>query len=308
MKLSKRGQKVLERPIIFIGNPRSGTSIISEIVMRHKDLAFPSQYQNKYANNPRANYIRRVFDNPVWRVHGQKNQLNKVSPINGLIFLPVEGYPMWETIIEKGLNFSRSFFKDVSPSRESADFMRHYFSQMVRKQGKKRLCFKITGPSRIEFLSGIFPNAIFVRIHRNPVPTVSSLMKIGFWEDRGKYQLWWKGPYSEEEMAWAEANKGNPIALTAFQIKKIVDVTDYEIEKIKPEVLDVHYEDFVSSPEEIIQKILTFCDLSKDRACFNYFKKNKIFNQNKKDEDYFDQDALKSIYEIWENASSLISG
>ena len=129
-------------------------------------------------------------------------------------------------------------------------------------------------------------------------------MKIAFWESRGKHQLWWTGAYSEEEKSWAEANRDNPIALTAFQIKKITEVTDYEIEKINPQVLDVYYEDFVQDPEEALRTILTFCDLSMDKACFNYLVKNKIYNQNKKDEDYFDPETLRTIYAIWENNTS----
>ena len=304
MELSAKDRKALQRPIVFIGNPRSGTSIISEIIMRHRDLGFPSQYQNTYPDKPYVNYIRRIFDNPLWRIHGQKNQLNKVSPINGYIFMPVEGYPMWEHITDPEENFSRDFFMDKRPSASSTRSMRKFFAGMVRKQGKKRLAFKITGPSRIEYLSHLFPGAQFVRIHRNPVPTVSSLMKIGFWDSRGKYQLWWTGAYSEEEKAWAKANTDNPIALTAFQIKKITEVSDYEVQKINPDILDIHYEDFVKDPESIIRNILSFCDLSTDKACLDYLVKNKIFNQNKKDADYFDPESLETIYAIWENKTS----
>ena len=57
--------KKLQKPIIFIGTGRSGTTIISEIIDRHPDLAFPSNYQNRYPANPRVNLIRLLFDNSL---------------------------------------------------------------------------------------------------------------------------------------------------------------------------------------------------------------------------------------------------
>ena len=291
--------KVLEKPIIFIGNPRSGTSVISEIVMRHKDLGFPSQYQNKYPENTNVNYFRQLFDNRIWRIHGQKDQLNKVSPINNYIFKPQEAYPMWDAIVEDHISFSRGFLKDTVPSEASVRFLRKHFAKMVRKQGKRRLTFKITGPSRIEFLSALFPDAQFIRIHRDPVPTVSSLLKVPFWERLGMTQLWWNGAYSEEEIQEAAMHSDDPIWLTAFQIKKVQDVTDYEVKKLGVPTLDIQYSDFIEEPEKIINEILDFCQLSQDQACFDYFKKNKIYNQNKADSDYFNATDLETIYSLW---------
>ena len=150
----------------------------------------------------------------------------------------------------------------------------------------------------MDFLSSIFPDARFVRIMRSPVPTVSSLLKISFWEDQDHSGLWWKGPYTNQEMEWVEEHKQDPVALTAFQIKKISDITDEEIKRVKPSLIEVQYADFVKDPENTIRQILEFVQLDEDKACFDYLKKNKIYNQNKKDEDYFTAKDLSTIREI----------
>ncbi len=291
--------KELVKPIIFIGNPRSGTSVISEIVMRNKVIGFPSQYQNRTLKNTNINYLRRLIDNRFWRIHGQNKQLNKVDFISEYTFRTGENYPVWEAITEDAINFGRGFLLGTVPSPINIDYIRSYFSKIVRKQGKKRLAFKITGPARIEYLSSIFPDAQFIYIKRSPIPTISSLLKVSFWKYLGYHRLWWLGAYSKEEILWAENHKEDPVAITAFQIKKVIEMTELEITKMKVDVLNIQYSDFVSHPERIISEILEYTNLPNDRACFDYFKRNKIFNQNKKDEFYFSPDDLKTIRDIF---------
>ena len=126
-----------------------------------------------------------------------------------------------------------------------------------------------------------------------------SLLKIPFWDKRGKKELWWQGPYTESEKKWAEDHRNDPIGLTAFQIKKVAEETDREIEDTKASVLDIKYGDFVAEPQKVIRDILEFCQLSQDQACFNYFKENKIFDQNTRKDSFFDESELKRIDEIY---------
>ena len=247
MSAADKYYKEIEKPIIFIGNPRSGTSVITEIIARHKDLGFPSHYQNLFLKNTSFNFFRRFFDNGLWRIHGSKKQLNKVHVLKRLTFRHAETYKMWKAVLDEDINFGRGFLLNTRASEENIAFLRKFFSRIVRYQGKRRLVFKITGPSRIEYLSSIFPDAQFVYIQRNPVSTVSSLLRVGFWKSLGQHRLWWTGVYSEEEKRWAEQNKEDGVAMTAFQVKKVAEVTEQEIEKTGVDVLRVKYSDFVKS-------------------------------------------------------------
>lgn len=296
-------EDLLYKPIIFIGTGRSGTSIISEIIMRHSELAFPSQYQNKFPKTNSINYIRRLFDNKLWRIHGQKKQLNKVNFLNRYTFNAVEAFKMWNAITEDGINFSRDFLIDTSASESDKSNIRKYFIKMIRGQGKTRLSFKITGPSKIEYLSSIFPDAFFIRIIREPIPMISSFLKSPFWQSRGESRLWWTGPYSSGEKKWIR-DVGNPVAITAFQIKKILDITDIECEKIDPNIKTIKYADFVSNPKNIVKEILEFTELPHDKYCFDYFKSNKVYNRNKKDEEYFSKEDLQIIHDIFQKNES----
>ena len=289
----------IQKPIIFFGSPRSGTTVISEIISRHPDLAWPSQYTTVFPKYPAVNLIRRLFNNKLWKIHGQKKQLNKVGIFNEMFFRASESYPMWRHLTKNQFDFSRDFLVNKTVDESTKNYIRNYFTKLVRYQGKKRLMFKITGPSKIEFILSIFPDALFIRINREPIPTISSLMKSSFWERLGAKKIWWTGVYSKLDMEWVKNHKANPVAMTAFQVKKIMDVADKEISTFNVPIIDISYLDFVKNPEQCIQKIIEFTQLSNDKTCFDYLKKNKIYNRNKKDEEYFNNEDLKIIYELF---------
>ena len=274
--------KTLTKPLVFIGSGRSGSTVISEIIFRHEQLAWPSNYQDKFPGSTSINYLRRLFENKSWHIHGQKPQLNKVSFFNKFIFKPVEAYNLWEKITGNRIDFSRGFLLNEKASREDVKMIRDFFSKIVEYQGRSRLSFKITGPSRIGYLTSIFPDAIFINIVRDPFYTIQSWLKVDFWQDKGAHQLWWLGAYTKEEEAWANANAQHPFLLAALQYKKIQEITNTEIIQYQVPCMTVAYEDFVELPEKIIRDILSFSDLPPSIQIDNYLKENKIYNQNKK--------------------------
>lgn len=274
--------KTTSKPVIFIGSGRSGSTVISEIIFRHEQLAWPSNYQDKFPGFVSINWLRRIFENRFWHIAGQKPQLNKVSTFNKIIFKPVEAYHFWEKITGDAVDFSRGFLLDTKATPEDAKKMLGIFSKMVRYQGRQRLSFKITGPARIGYLQSIFPDAIFINIVRDPYYTILSWLKVDFWQDKGMHQLWWLGAYTPAEEKWAKQNENNPYLLAALQYKKIQDITQAEIKQFNANCLTIAYEDFVANPEKILQDILAYAELPTSKQIEKYLQKNKIYDQNKK--------------------------
>ena len=56
-------EELLEKPIIIFGSGRSGTTIISEIIFQHEQLAWHNNYQELFTHSALINYVRRIFDN-----------------------------------------------------------------------------------------------------------------------------------------------------------------------------------------------------------------------------------------------------
>lgn len=273
--------KNLSKPLIIIGSGRSGTTIISEIVFRHEWLAWPSNYQQKFPALPQINLCRRLFENGLWHLYGQKRQLNSVSVLNKILFKPGEAYDFWEHISGPDIDFSRGFLLNrVAGEKEKAKILKA-FSGLVAYQGKKRLAFKITGPARIGYLQSIFPDACFVNIVRDPMETIHSWLHVDFWQEQGKNQLWWTGAYSPVEEKWAAENSSNAEALAALQYRKLMETTSWEIEKYKVNCLEVRYEDFVENPEAVINQIISFSQLPPSSRVSGYLRNLKIYNPGK---------------------------
>ena len=246
-------KSLVDNPVIIIGSGRSGTTILSEIIFTHEHLAWPSNYQEMFPGIPQINIVRNLFENKLWKIKGQKPQLNKVSVFNKYLFKPAEAYKFWEKISGPAIDFSRGFLLNEKAGDAERETIRKAFSAIIKYQNKKRLAFKITGPARIGYLKSIFNEPVFINVVRKPFPTMQSWLKVDFWEDKGKSQLWWTGAYSNSEMQWAKANADKSSLLAALQYRKLKETTENEIKKHNAKCFTVNYEDFVAKPADTVQ-------------------------------------------------------
>ena len=54
-----------------------------------------------------------------------------------------------------------------------------------------------------------------------------------------------------------------------------LDLMDFWKNKFKDSILDVNYERLVESPEDELKKIFSFCNLTWDPNCLNFYKTKK---------------------------------
>jgi len=288
----------LSRPIVVFGTGRSGTTIISEALFRHPNLAWPSNYDHLFPGKPSAALLRWVFDNPLYRYEGKKEQLHKAGLLNRYAFKPGESYSMWEALTGNEVDFSRGFLLDERLSETRKEAVLGFFHSMVRGQGRKQLAFKLTGPARMGFLLDLFPDALFIYIRRAPVPTISSWLKVEFWQDKGMDQLWWQGAYSPEEQKFAETLVGKPELLGALQYRKLNQIFEMEAARWRPAVLEVQYEDFVRDPSGALAEMLQFTGLKPSVWIDRYLRNNPVRNDVRPDTDYFSPEKVEAIHAI----------
>jgi hypothetical protein len=276
----KNNEQLLEKPVIFIGTGRSGTTVISEIIFQHEDLAWHSNYQELFPKFAGINYLRSVFDNKLWRIIGMNTQNNR-SFTNYMLFRPIERYDFWEAVTGERIDFSRGFLLNETATPEEREHIRTFFAKMVKYQRRKRLALKITGPARIEYLMSIFPDAQFVYLQREPVATVRSWMEI-HWNENISGQLWWRGAYTKEELEKANELSSNRFLFAAFQYRKLMQTTQHEIEKMHPDIYIARYEDFVDDPDKFISNLLQYLHLTPSMLIDKFTKKLLITDRNRR--------------------------
>lgn len=280
--------KKLNKPIIIHGFGRSGTSIVADIILNHKSLAYVSNYNAIAPKSKWVNLMRLPFDNKFYKISGQKEQLNKVSMLNKYTFKNAESYSFLNYVTNR--DFGKGFLNDTKLNESEIREMRSKFNELVKFQLKSRLAFKTTGPSRLKFLHQIFPDAQFIFVKRKPLPNISSLLKVGFYQDR-KTKLHWEGKdiYNAKELEFVNNNKDYPRYIAALQYFKVHQTHYREIEElgIQNQVHTIQYEGFVENPEAEISRALDFVGLDKDSSIASFMHRNKIENRNKSNHIYF---------------------
>jgi hypothetical protein len=275
-----KNENLLEKPIIIFGSGRSGTTVISEIIFQHEDLAWHSNYQELFPKFAPINYMRRVFDNKLWRIIGMNTQNNR-SFTNYMLFRPIERYDFWEAVTGERIDFSRGFLLNEKATDEEREHIRTFFAKIVKFQKRKRLAIKITGPARMEYLMSIFPDAQFVLINREPVSIIRSWMEI-YWNEQITNQLWWQGAYNEDELKKAKELSSNKFLFAAFQYKKLMETTQQEIDKMQPDIYNASYEDFVKDPKAFINDTMQFLHLHPSKLVDKFINKLSIANRNER--------------------------
>ncbi|MEP6466259.1 MAG: sulfotransferase [Parafilimonas sp.] len=289
---------ILEKPIIFLGVSRSGTTIISEIIFQHQALAWPSNYQTRYPDKVWVNKIRPLLDNNAWSLRGQKPQLNKIPIYNRYAFKPAEAYSFWNYISHLPVKFSHNFLLHQRADSNDKQRIRKIFEKLVKYQKRKRLAFKITGPGRVSYLHSIFPDAIFIEITRDPWANIRSLLKVPFWKSRGMHQIWWQGAYTENEEKIAQSLKNRPALITAMQYCKIRQTTAEEATMNKVELHSFAYDDFIKNPKQVLSQILEVAGLQNCSSIDKYLDMNKIYNRNENSSEFFTSEDQSAIQEM----------
>ena len=162
--MAKSDEKYLDKPIIIIGSGRSGTTIMSEIIFQHEDLAWHSNYQEIIVFTPLINLLRPLMNNKWWRfkkfykyVGVSKNTRQQhQSKIDLLLFNPIERYNFWEYISGKRIDFSRGFLMNEKATPEEAKRIRTFLDKQVRYQGKKKVDHEIYRPRQVGIFNQYF--------------------------------------------------------------------------------------------------------------------------------------------------------
>ena len=285
----------MNKSIILFGTGRSGTTILMDSLFRHKDVAYLPNYLNYRPQWLWLNYLRNLHDNQNYRVLKKRNKSFAHQIINPLISKPVEGYSIWKYILPKNFNFSRNYLSDFDISEIEKAKVNRYFESLVSLQNRSRLALKITGPGRLKFLSELLPEAKFIWLKRDFIPTLSSFLKVEFYENRKTNELWWKSEAVERKLNEFPEIKEDPILFTAFQLHEIIKDIEYTIQHLNLNVFTVNYEDFTKNPDKTIKDISSFCKLQTDQDCLSFLGETSIEDRNKEDTFYFDEETLQNI-------------
>lgn len=253
--------RVPDRPIIFVGMPRSGTTLTFAAFAAHPCVGFFSQYGQRFPRLPALAALSRLAD--VWpQARRGVSRASESRPlVDRLRIAPSENYRMWEHCC--GHKFTSTFLLDVEATEGETRSLHSKVATTLRLQGKERFAAKLTGPARIGYLSSAFKDALFVHIVRDPRAVVDSLMRVALWRDTFRYrEPAWGGGLTAADIAEWHAADDSPVALAAIEWRAVLDRAREEAASLEPDrYTEVRYEDFLADPHAFLKSSFAFCQL-----------------------------------------------
>ncbi len=285
----------------MMGTGRSGTSVLSEAISIHEDLAWISNYLNIFPDFPVLSVCNRLTGIPGVGVYlrGKKKQKKGIlSSLRRYLPYSAESYPVWEFCL--GEKFSKAYLVGEKATPAEIQRTTAYFQKILKYHGRKVLFAKYTGPPRMAFLSSIFPGAGFIHVIRDPRAVVSSLLKVGFWrEGGGLVKPWWQGGLTQKDHEdWERCGK-TPAALAAGQWRRIIELADEESRLLDGKYFEIRYEDFMEDPQKMLSETFRCFGLSDDRRAHQYLDQaGKMRNVADKYIKYLSRPEIGVIQEI----------
>ncbi len=242
-----------QRTAFVLGTGRCGSTLVHEVLSRHRDVAFITNVSDRYRLGGRAE--RLAAD--LYR------RLPPSATTKGRVRLaPSEGYRLLEREISPMLSDpSRDLGRgDATPW--IAHRLRRSFAAVAEREGCDLLLHKFTGWPRVGLLDEVFEGARFIHVVRDGRAVANSWVQMPWWRGHHGPEGWHFGPLPPALAAEWESSGRSYTLLAGLAWKLLLDAFVAARDEI-PEArwLEVRYEDIVDSPRESFARMLEFLGL-----------------------------------------------
>lgn len=229
-----------------LGTGRCGSTLVHELVARHRDVGFLSNIEDRVRLPAAAGR----FNQPLYhRVPARFTEKGRVR------FAPSEGY--------------RALVRDVSPLLSEAphdltaadarsplsDRFRDFFVRRAEAQGQPLFLHKFTGWPRVGFVDATLPDVRFVHVVRDGRAVASSWLQMPWW--RGDPSAWQWGPLpGAYDREWKAAGC-EPVLLAGLAWKMLIDAFADARAALADDArwLEVRFEDVVAEPVTTLRRV-----------------------------------------------------
>lgn len=233
-------------PLFIVGSPRSGTTLVYQMITHSFDVAYVS------------NFIARFWGNPLIGVKLQ-NEIYGDKEFNSS-FISHHGYSKESPLEphEFGNFWKRWFYEDENDFRDekfvvSPDFYKT-LALMQENTGKKWIFKNLTLSLKIPLLKKIFPQARFIYVKREKSSVMKSLLT-GRKERFGSYDHWW----SVKPKDYVNIKKLSGIEQVYHQIESINNQIEADLSRLNSDDFFIFdYEDLLGYQDTLFQQLISW--------------------------------------------------
>lgn len=250
--LSRFGpSKPIQRPIFILGCGRSGTTILGRAMSHHPSIT--------YLNEPRHLWVACYPETDIWSIRAG-DRLGKLQLTH----------------------------HDVR--EDASQKLRRLFGREARATGRPVLIEKLPiNNFRLSFISAIFPDARFVHIVRNGIEVARSIEKMipkgWFGADDYKWEQLIHYAGERPETAHLPALCRNDFERGLLEWRLSTEAVNEFLDQQDGQCFcEVSYEELVTDPNEVINRVLEFIGLPRSVAV-DLFAKGEIRRRSTKSDD-----------------------
>jgi hypothetical protein len=257
--------------------------MVYELLCEHPDLAWFSNYAQRWPAFPQLEILTRLRDISAIRRSGSR-----------FVPSPEEGYPLWDRCGPRDLRDRNGPLTEADVDAVGARCVRALVGAHVRYHRGRRFVNKNTRNSRrVRYLDSIFPDALFLHVIRDPRAVVASLLAVSWWPD---LPLWWSDHRTPRALA---ADGSKPEAVAAEHWVRCVEQLLADKERLPDSrYLEVRYEQFTRSAEAALGDVCAFVGLTRAPRLAEALRRRTVRSQNEKYKTQLGHDELEIVHRI----------
>lgn len=288
------------RVVFLLGAGRSGTTLLYKILSIHPNIAYLSNYQNRYPNwlflaclqsilNRFPEYKRQAW----FKERGDAYFNERRRWLHSIIPTPSEAEAVYASC---GISLTSAEEGQVQPQMiKCLQRKFEYIRQLAH--GEVLLTKRTANNRRIPLLNKIFSDAKYVHLIRDGRAVAYSLLHVAWWSD---HFLYWTGKTPRQMVAAGS----NPLELAARNWVEEMHSLEQGIGLIQSnQLLEVRYDELLQNPHEQLIRILDFMEvpLRKDNVFWDTVESLHLSPKQETWERDWSESESKMVLGIQEN-------
>ncbi len=255
------------KPVFIVGLPRSGTTLLYNLLCAHEQAAFVTNSMNSFPESLETiEWLRKKYQ---WNVRGERFLQDSIEVDFGSPSEPLTLWGKWMGRNPSSLYWEEQSIIDLPTGR--VEEIKTDVKKILRSFGGHGRRFVVKYPllqTELKAVQELFPDAKFIHILRDPRMAANSLVKLYRLSNeqlkKVKHPLFSEVvpyPRIKNLQTYVEEFGADSLKCTAHVWKDAIELVR-EVSVDLSNYCEVRYEDILANPKEVMTKLFQFCELS----------------------------------------------